>query len=111
MSQKPIVYCRVGNAEQLQERAMSHTSGPWECSRNSLGELSIWRQSDGVHVLHSAGELPLAEREANGQLMSAAPDLLEACKAAAEYLDCGTPIRPGSDVELQMRLAIAKATE
>ena len=63
---------------------MSHTKGPW--TRGGL-------TSDGWHIY--AGEVPIAqtmatvpesEERANGRLLAAAPDLLEACKNAVTSL-------------------------
>lgn len=57
------------------------TIGPWAVTRSQHGELEPYGP-DGIHLLSSdvAGARPLAEREANGLLIAAAPDLLEAAQ-------------------------------
>lgn len=59
------------------------TAGPWSCERNALGELALW-DARGNNLLHSeGGALSQEEREANGALAAAAPDLLAALQQIA----------------------------
>jgi hypothetical protein len=81
-----------------------HTPGPWHFDGQEFNDV---READGelvavaLHLRTRKPERSLAEAEANARLMAAAPDLLEACKAAL------------SDYEPYIekcRAAIAKAT-
>lgn len=59
---------------------------------------------------YEAGGMDLAEAQANAQLISAAPELLEACKSACGYyekLERSTGIEHG--VLIELRAAIKKA--
>lgn len=90
-----------------------HTPGPWEydglsyVSRNSReGEMIAhvrgwgWLQKKG----EDAG---IEEQNANGRLLAAAPDLLEACKEFVRKCECGEARSTRSYA--QMKAAIAKA--
>lgn len=82
-----------------------HSPGPWTCFKRS-GGFSI--ESPGLHAVASINWI-MAKRdcaEANARLIAAAPDLLEALRAAADYMG-----EMGHPVELleQARAAIAKA--
>lgn len=57
------------------------TPGPWSVARSTQGELEPYGP-DGIHLLSSdvADARPLEEREANGFLIEAAPELLDAAQ-------------------------------
>jgi hypothetical protein len=86
---------------------MSHTKGPWIWSKDYL------MQGDGDNystigpsrvLLQLSADSKLSED--NARLITAAPELLEACK---EFLECGP--NAGSNLELVklMKQVIAKA--
>ena len=90
-----------------------HTPGPWEISRDAVPEgytqNTVYAERDGERVATAF------RNEANARLIAAAPDLLEACKAALDAwhakdsnfereLNKGTPEWLSS-----VRTAIAKA--
>lgn len=102
--------------ETMKERVASHTAGEWllvssECGDGAPGE--------SRHSIHADGRSEIAylqsytspdgddfgigrdETEANGRLIAAAPDLLDACEFAVQWLD-------GSDAQV-LRTAIDKA--
>lgn len=92
----------------------SHTPGKWKCERLidrdgnpystlyechiDLGPCMIWAPPGNV------------EQEANAKLIAAAPDLLEALQAVAEWNDNPT-LEPGlpSEIELKVLSALSKA--
>lgn len=88
-----------------------HTPGPW---RASGGSLTVPK----CHVLSGSGKASYAlahvfgetevERMANARLIAAAPELLEACKAALPTLAREYPIGK-SALSKQVQIAIAKA--
>ena len=89
-----------------------HTPGPWSyrywsnCSdRNLLEGYSI--SADGHIVPMNTSEGDLYEAEANARLIAAAPELLEALKAAQKK---GSRWHPADPVVQQINVAIAKAT-
>ena len=65
-----------------------HTPGPWIVG--STGE-NIWGNDNRSKIATIPRDSPyiviLEEREANAYLISAAPELLEACKEAETYLN------------------------
>ena len=116
---------------------MKHTPGPWICEESEDGHLikmgvaalNIWeRQEKGIigipshleisydHMCFVEGEVEgtpghnqALEAEANALLIAAAPDLLEACKAALERLNqLNKGLIPG-EVRLQLINVINKA--
>ncbi len=91
-----------------------HTPGPWTVQRSMAGELEPFGP-DGRHLLSCeiADALPLKEREANGALMAAAPDLLRAllgCMKQIEAFDPGGCRKslPGGGRLAEAQAAIAK---
>jgi hypothetical protein len=69
---------------------MSHTPGPWRvATKSNIGNMVEAESGNGyrcVATFQECGPSPRfdvqqANREANGRLIAAAPDLLEACKA------------------------------
>lgn len=88
---------------------MNHT--PWTYSR--------WRgvvDREGNRVLIDGVSLPLGnhrdieEAEANSRLFSASPELLDACREAAELIDLAGDPRKDAPVLERLRAAIEKAT-
>jgi hypothetical protein len=88
----------------------AHTPGPWKFGDNSkffkTNPFNVYVQGGGVHSASIANvpykkTIPEAEARANALLIAAAPELLEACKAALSddkpYIE-------------KCRAAIAKAT-
>lgn len=70
---------------------MSHTPGPWEI-QDLAPPINIYgpEREDGTRpwVAECGGDEPYNSQtdEANARLIAAAPDLLEACRRAAGYL-------------------------
>ena len=97
--------------------SIKHTPGPWIGAGPSFGDplprytteiVTEWEDEDGEAL--SICELPFHhhddENEANARLIAAAPDLLEALKAAEPYL---RHANVAYNVYVQARAAIAKA--
>lgn len=91
-----------------------HTPGPWTVARSVLGELEPFGP-DGRHLLSCevACSRPLKEREANGALIAASPDLLEALLGCMEQIEAFDPggcqeSLPGGGRLAKARAAIAK---
>ncbi len=91
-----------------------HRPGPWHVSKY-LGE-----PSGTLQVVHASGDVQVAdcretwgyrlsveEAQANARLIAAAPDLLEACKAALAVREKNGMGEVG--VSAQLRAVIAKA--
>jgi hypothetical protein len=100
-----------------------HTPGPWAYSHNSW-EFSDVYGTDGKvvatcqideDVTEETQEMLETIKEANARLIAAAPDLLEALQACADWLDwlVVPPIDPKDAHHAHLKLAraaIAKAT-
>ena len=86
---------------------MEHTPGPWNIQATDENDLA-WEISydteDGL-TYPIADIISYPEATANAKLIAAAPEMLEACKKAHEFIKTTWP----SDLELILRLAIAKA--
>lgn len=101
------------------ETPAKHTAGPWEFDPEdgyvTLGTALICRviQSDDFPCVDETPELE-SECQANGYLVSAAPELLEACRAALKQWLNDDNYGCGSDedgrVATLLRQAIEKAT-
>ena len=78
-----------------------HTPGPWAIEPDALGESSIVTDNGGT-IADVYGRNP-----ANARLIAAAPDLLAALQAVADYWAGGDV---PADIDAAMRAAIAKAT-
>jgi len=101
---------------------MSHTPGPWTYS-NDMGCPMVWAGSmricdvRGWGHLTGAGALNLPEekaaaiQDANGRLITAAPDLLQALKFFQKCMAHGAQPRALSDSLKLAQAAIAKAEE
>lgn len=90
------------------------TPGPWTVS----GDAEVYYAPDGFAVASAQGYK--GEREANARLISAAPDMLEALKRAAEALQTAAgcpddtywePGGEGHDANNAALEAIAKAVQ
>lgn len=104
--------------------SMSHTPGPWEVcgcvGRGLLLRFEIRREGEGITGgIHAevkalnATAVAYDTAEANARLIAAAPDLLEALKAAKSFIHSVRPgggvLRGESDLLLAIDAAIAKA--
>ncbi len=93
-----------------------HTKGPWRTQREQLSPLS---SKEGFTIITESfdivsGHLAI-RKEADAKLIAAAPDLLEALKAAKEHLNyCNYEdvCKPENKTDLYTRIemAIFKAT-
>lgn len=89
---------------------MTHTPAPWHVDCAGIG--NVWSKDCKIADTNNPPQdymyrdVPDDERRANSCLISAAPDLLEACLAYVEAYDAGTGT---VHVNKQMRAAIAKA--
>jgi len=104
------------------ERAAAHTPGPWLLDLGNDGAFAIYVAPDvdmgWALVLASRGQNTerADEMHANGRLMAAAPELLEALQQVVEVLDAalmiGIPtLPPDADGPAAIaRAAIQKAT-
>ena len=98
---------------------MKHTKGPWKVIESKLVEKLSIIEIDGDLIfaeLSSGDSVPTEEHKANARLIAAAPDLLEACKAAkthyamiCEVLCANNPPPGGLPILEQLKQAIAKA--
>jgi hypothetical protein len=80
-----------------------HTAGPWEVVRNMGGELAPFQKATGAHLLSSESPLSLEEREANGALIGAAPDMLAALETALDaWRDQFEPADDAADSDLEI---------
>lgn len=83
-----------------------HTRGPWEVRENSDSDVFIMAGDDLIAEVE--GNWPEPSR-ANGRLIAAAPDLLEACEAVLSDTTAeGSPEKFLAD-RARCRAAIAKA--
>lgn len=77
----------------MMNKSVKHTLGPWHTSHE---DHVVMGAKGGYGLLEIVkGDRPLAECEANCRLASAAPELLEACKALqmeAKARNCGLKI-------------------
>ena len=85
-----------------------HTVGPWTHYNGSVwtkAAVDKEIRSNMVCSISNKWRVPDSEKEANGQLISTAPELLDACKVLACYI-------PAHETELaaKVKAIIAKAT-
>ena len=78
----------------------THTTGPWYAEAVNGSTIGYWAvlDSDGYTICN-----PSPMGRANASLIQAAPDLLDALRACAEYLGCIPETAAGGDDEA-MRL-------
>ena len=101
-----------------------HTKGPWQYDGESFIFASPMREGRMIAEIRGWGWLQkkgekegMAEQDANGFLISTAPDLLEACKeslnALLDYVETlekqGGSMNYGKKVIAQLVIVIAKA--
>lgn len=96
------------------ELSSKSTNGPWEYNAR-FGEVRADAGGRTLAKLQDArDEYEWEESKANGRLMAAAPDLLEACEAAMTEFEAWEPLPPEKDtvspVMQQLWAAIRKAT-
>jgi hypothetical protein len=96
----------------------THTQGPWRATTTNGIDTKepwmVWSDEKGAAVAHVYARSEMAsgsydEQHANARLIAAAPELLEACRAAlfgANHIDC---VRAMQEVVPLIRAAIAKA--
>lgn len=89
-----------------------HTPGPWkvigDAGHPSNARITSTARRHIAKVYASdLGADPMCE--ANADLIAAAPDLLAACRAAANLLEDARLMGPVDDVRVTLRAAIAKA--
>lgn len=86
---------------------MGHSKGPWYAHLNGRGAYCIKNgmDYDNSPVICARNEWSKREEEseANARLIAAAPDLLEACKAALYEVQ-------GTEIHMLLDAAITKAT-
>lgn len=94
-----------------------HTPGSWYYNKNRRNICTVAKDLDTIVVAkvhcseHDTYSEEDAERDANGKLMAAAPDLLAACEAAAGELEVAFgPSETVTPIVKALRAAIAKAT-
>lgn len=85
---------------------MSHTKGPWTISANRIYGGNFYQ---GIcHIMDQDGGVI---REANTKLISAAPDLLEACEFAAMYIHRIDKVSDEAFNKLEKAISKAKGGE
>lgn len=92
--------------------ASTHTQGEWYVEESPNGSVIVWARVSGnpdedKYVIAVATVGPLAQRLADARLIAAAPDLLEACKAAEEWLSGWASAEPYLTT---IRAALSRAT-
>jgi hypothetical protein len=84
-----------------------HTPGPWKPGKDGLVN------GDGIRVADCGWDVEGEEREANAQLIAAAPDLLEALKTAVAFIAVWSGVYQSShglaDVHPEHAKALAEA--
>ena len=89
---------------------MGHTPGPWRIGKSyAEGEIAIRNGNDMEECLAVVCSINEVEPEANAQLISAAPELLEACKLAHEIAFFNQHVSGMIALAEICRKAIAKA--
>lgn len=102
-----------------EEEMMKHTPGPWFHNRTVTPAKAVWNTrgagKDGekeVFICSCSSfndyQPPEAEIDANMQLIAAAPELLEACRAALQVVDHRDNLT-FMECAATLRAAIAKA--
>lgn len=93
-----------------------HTPGPWEISKHGTPahspQFGVYAPNSPWNGVNDLAIVKDDNAEANAQLIAAAPDLIEACKMAEEFLrlecDCSESDDDGNPLK-ELRAAIAKA--
>lgn len=107
-------------ASKSKVRKASHTPGPWSVHPATIGGNQIVRGPDGERVCLCDTASPYRkpqgrshepqDRVANARLISAAPDLLAACKAALDRWQQLYPLHH-CGLRMELQAAITKAEE
>lgn len=112
----PGVEAVVALPQRTPESQSQHTPGPWRQGAIREAGMSVPIRSSHYAIadVHSGmdEEWPEQnpEQQANVRLITAAPDLLAACKAIDEFCPCDPDINPRFDAAWRSMLAaIAKA--
>lgn len=105
----------------MQTMTAKHTPGPWKMSHGGLpGDsgfsiASDSAEADNVKITAECWPCTIVSEDhrqelfANGRLIAAAPELLEALEMMAECWQNGSPVCAGSEVAKDAIAAIAKA--
>ena len=94
---------------------MTYTPGPWVLRANTDNQTACIEPSKELlaqgrgGIAHVYKKDPLDEGYANQRLIAAAPDMLAALEGICEFIDNGTPIRPGALIVDDIKFAIVKA--
>ena len=90
---------------------MAHTLGPWKAQsiKGDNSNLVYKRIMAGDKPVAFAGVYKHPNAEANARLIAAAPDLLEACKAAREFISRSNKLDWDNGITPILDKAIAKA--
>jgi hypothetical protein len=106
----------------METKTSKHTPGPWNVNgMHDNGTPEVWVYDDKADQLVARVICETKRHEANARLIAAAPDLLEACKAAlslAWEVGCETEDGVGTlledsrgDLFRQLSAALAKAVQ
>ena len=92
-----------------------HTPGPWEAGHYNGTPTIFDSRGNGTIPLATVHDVTTGDPEANARLIAAAPDLLAACEALAQWADkeC-MPVGETNDGpwdQLDAAIAKAKTTE
>lgn len=93
----------------MAKRKRQHTPGPWEWEGTFRQGWYATIRPVGTYTRRE--EMPRAESEANARLISAAPDLLAACREVLARLGLPEVGLGDSRCAATLRAAIARATE
>lgn len=87
-----------------------YTAGPWRFSRNRNSRGGVIIDAKGSHVAEvRVGAKSADEAQANARLLTASPDLLEACKAALLEINGESPDVELAPLRWQLEAALARA--
>lgn len=87
--------------------APKHTPGPWQMRSQRIQRAATVEAPGRTPICVTTGVESKVTHEANARLIAAAPDLLAALEAVAEFW-AGGDVPP--ELDAQMRAALAKAT-
>lgn len=88
---------------------MPHTPGPWKARGSDVLLANVVQAGGyGWHVAHVFGD-DKDQREANANLIAAAPMLLEMCKVMLTHLEANAAHQPAENFHRKLHAAIAAA--